>query len=228
MRIALFLISMLAVFMVSPSKVFSGDVGLPSIDLAKNSDLYLRFSNSGLSLASFTYGIKGYQRICDSLHTCYRYLCIADFDKPSSEKRLYVIDMQDSSLFHSDYVAHGRNTGELMAESFSNNMQSHQSSLGFYLIAESYIGKHGHSLRLDGLDNGFNSNARQRAVVMHAAEYVSEAFVLATGRLGRSLGCPALSKEGFSAIANSIEAQSVLFIYHPNEAYLTQSVWLNR
>lgn len=197
-------------------------------DTFKHSKFYHKLLLSGISYESFVYGLDGYKQICDSLHICYRYLCVADFQKPSSEKRIYVIDMQDSSLFHSDYVAHGRNSGQLHAESFSNIMHSNQSSLGFYLISESYEGKHGLSIRLDGLDAGFNDRARDRAIVMHAADYAEPSIILSTGRLGRSLGCPALPQEGFSKVALSIAAKSVLFIYYPQKEYLSQSVWLNR
>ena len=190
--------------------------------------LFEKIASTGLSLESFNYALNGYNRICDSLQTNFRYLFIADFLKPSSEKRLYVIDMQDSSLFHSDFVAHGRNSGELYAESFSNTMHSYQSSLGFYLISECYDGKHGLSIRLDGLDKGFNDCARERAIVMHAADYAEPSFIATGGRLGRSQGCPALPHSGFAKVTSCFKEKSLLFIYYPEKNYLSQSVWLSK
>lgn len=167
-----------------------------------SSILFKKFYSSGLSYSSFRLGMEGYKRICDSLNYSYRYLCIADFIKPSTEKRLFVFDMKDSSLFFIEYVTHGKKSGELYAEQFSNVIHSNKSSLGFYLISESYEGKHGLSIRLDGLDYGFNDKARDRNIVMHAASYADSTIITSCGRLGRSLGCPALPKQGFEKIAN--------------------------
>ena len=114
-------------------------------------------------------------------------------------------------------VAHGRNTGEEFANSFSNAAQSFKSSLGFYLTGEIYTGKHGMSLRLDGLEKGVNDNARSRGVVMHAADYVSNSFIKNNKRLGRSEGCPAIPGELSKEIINMIKDKSCLFIYHPSE-----------
>ncbi len=216
----------IAVYFSSPLNSFAYDGETANSQKESDLSFYQKIAPSGLSYESFSYGVRGYHRICDSLSICYRYLCIADFIKPSSEKRFYVIDMQDTSLFHSDYVAHGRNSGELHAETFSNEISSYQSSLGFYLVSEAYDGKHGLSLRLDGLDSGFNDNARDRAIVMHAAEYAEPSFISANGRLGRSQGCPALPQEGFAKVAPFIKEKCVLFIYYPKMEFLTQSVWL--
>src|SRR5690606_30115729 len=111
---------------------------------------------------------------------------IIDFRLPSTEKRMWIIDMSNMEILYNTYVAHGRNSGGKYAEKFSNTPQSLQSSLGFYLTAESYYGKHGLSLRLDGQEVGFNNNARKRAVVLHSADYASPKFVERQGRLGRS------------------------------------------
>lgn len=187
---------------------------------------YNKLNTPDISYIAFINGVKGYNKICDSLKTKFNYLCIADFEKPSTEKRFYIINMTDTSVYHIDYVAHGKNSGVLYAESFSNLPQSNQSSLGFYLVAEPYIGKHGYSLRLDGIEKGFNDNARKRAVVMHAAEYAEPEFINQTGRLGRSQGCPAMPSEGFKKVASTIKEKSLLFIYYPNATYVTSSVWL--
>src|SRR5690606_7538329 len=119
-------------------------------------------------------------------------LTLIDFSKSSNTKRLWIIDMETKTILYNTLVAHGRNSGNEFATSFSNISSSYKSSLGFYATGEIYNGKHGASLRLDGLEKGINSNARSRAVVMHAADYVSEKFIKMHSRLGRSQGCPAL------------------------------------
>ena len=154
-------------------------------------------------------------------------LTVIDFSLPSTEKRMWIIDMEDGVILHHGYVSHGRNSGDLMAQKFSNKNSSYMSSLGFYLTAETYHGKHGYSLRLDGLEPGFNDNARERAIVIHGAEYAREDFIKQTGRLGRSLGCPALPQEVTAEIINLIKERSVLFIYGKDYNYLNQSQFLN-
>ncbi|MEZ4886062.1 MAG: murein L,D-transpeptidase catalytic domain family protein [Chitinophagales bacterium] len=154
-------------------------------------------------------------------------LSIVDFSKPSYQKRLYVIDIKIRKVLHYTYVAHGKNTGLISADKFSNTQQSLQSSLGFYKTAETYEGKHGYSLRLDGLESGFNSNARSRAVVMHGADYVSSDFVQQHGRLGRSWGCPAVSRAESKPIINTIKGGNCLFIYKNQSTYLQKSRLLN-
>lgn len=140
-------------------------------------------------------------------------ITIIDFDKSSDEKRFYVVDIDQRKVLHNSYVAHGKNTGGLDAKHFSNNLNSHQSSLGFYLTDKTYTGKHGLSLRLDGLEKGLNDNARKRNIVVHSANYVSEAFIERNNRLGRSWGCPALPKENYEAVIKDIKNKSLLFIY---------------
>jgi hypothetical protein len=154
-------------------------------------------------------------------------LTVIDFSLPSTEKRMWIIDLQDGVILHHGYVSHGRNSGDLMAQKFSNKNSSYMSSLGFYLTAETYQGKHGYSLRLDGLEPGFNDNARERAIVIHGADYAREDFIKQTGRLGRSLGCPALPHEITVEIIDMIKDRSVLFIYGKDDNYLNQSQFLN-
>jgi hypothetical protein len=124
-------------------------------------------------------------------------------------------------------VAHGENSGKNYATSFSNNPDSHQSSLGYYLTGKPYIGRHGYSLLLDGLEKGINDNARNRAVVIHGAAYVSQQFIKINGRLGRSFGCPALPEETVSAIINTIQEKSLLFIYSSDRNYSKNSSFFN-
>lgn len=153
-------------------------------------------------------------------------LTVIDFSLPSTEKRLWVIDPAKGLILYHSVVAHGRNSGELLAKTFSNQPESFQSSLGFYKTSETYQGKHGYSLRLDGLEKGFNDQARNRAIVIHGADYAKEEFAKTTGRLGRSLGCPALPPELAAKVIDLIKDGSLLFIYGNNEAYLQQSYLL--
>ncbi len=153
-------------------------------------------------------------------------LVLIDFSKPSTAKRLYVFDMQHQQLLFQSLVAHGKNSGHNQATQFSNTPNSKQSSLGFYKTAETYQGKHGYSLRLDGLEQGINDNARKRSIVIHGAQYVSADFVQKNGRLGRSWGCPALPFAVSEAIIDAIKDGSVLFIYAPNQGYEQDSYYM--
>jgi hypothetical protein len=140
---------------------------------------------------------------------------------------MWIIDMKDGMILHYGLVSHGRNSGDLMAQKFSNISSSNMSSLGFYLTGETYQGKHGYSLRLDGLEKGFNDKARERAIVIHGADYAHENFIQQTGRLGRSLGCPALPNEIANEVIDLIKEQSLLFIYGKDKDYLNKSAFLN-
>ncbi|WP_128543829.1 murein L,D-transpeptidase catalytic domain family protein [Larkinella soli] len=153
-------------------------------------------------------------------------LSIVDLSQPSSNKRLYVIDLATHKLLFHTYVAHGRNSGQLMANSFSNTNSSYKSSLGFYQTLGTYQGKHGLSLQLKGLEKGFNDNAFDRAIVMHGADYVCEDIIKQTGRLGRSQGCPAVPNALSKSIIQAIKGGSCLFIYSPYEEYLKKSSFL--
>lgn len=169
---------------------------------------------AGLDYKVFLKGLTGYQNLRESnlAHGKKSILSVVDLSLPSTQKRLWVIDLDAHKILFNTLVAHGRGSGEKMAESFSNTPESNQSSVGFYTTAEVYTGKHGRSLRLDGMDAGLNNNARNRAIVVHGAEYVSQNVIDATGRLGRSQGCPALPMEVFGAIINDIKDNTVLFI----------------
>jgi hypothetical protein len=170
--------------------------------------------------------LKGYSSIKDSSLSNSKFLAIADFSISSTEKRFYLIRMADTTLVHTDYVSHGKHSGELYANSFSNEHHSLKTSLGFYKVSETYHGRHGLSIRLDGLDNGYNDNARTRAIVMHAADYAEPMVIKDLGRLGKSFGCPALPPDGFSQIAEHIKENAILFHYYPDENYLKNCIWL--
>jgi len=147
---------------------------------------------------------------------------VVDFDLPSTEKRLWVLDLAKNEILFHTLVAHGHNSGENEATNFSNTDQSNMSSLGFYATGSEYEGKHGHSLRLQGLDEGFNTNAAARSVVMHGADYVSEDFIKQNGRLGRSLGCPALPMDQYAQIIDAVDGGTCLFLNKSDAGYSSQ------
>lgn len=153
-------------------------------------------------------------------------LTVIDYSKPSTEKRLWVFDMRSRELLYEELVAHGQGTGEAFATTFSNDPGTHQSSLGLFLTEDTYFGKNGYSLRLNGLDRGFNDRARERAIVIHGAPYVSEAFAQAQGRLGRSWGCPALSEAVAHNVIDRVKGGSLLFAYYPDQQWLKSSKYL--
>ncbi|GAB3900510.1 murein L,D-transpeptidase catalytic domain family protein [Larkinella knui] len=183
----------------------------------------LHLASIGLRKEVFDYALRGLQKTAFSKSI----LSIVDLSQPSSKKRLYVIDLDQHKLLFQTYVAHGRNSGELMAASFSNTSSSFQSSLGFYQTLNTYQGKHGLSLQLKGLEHGFNDNAFSRAIVMHGADYVCEDFIRKTGRLGRSQGCPAIANAISKDIIQAIKGGSCLFVYSPNPDYLQKSTFLS-
>jgi|SRR5690606_3108813 hypothetical protein len=150
-------------------------------------------------------------------------LTVIDFSLPSTEKRMYVLDMKNKKLLFHTLVSHGRNSGEKFATEFSNKHGSYQSSLGFYITDATYQGGNGYSLRLEGLEPGINDQAKARAIVIHGADYCSEDVIRATGRLGRSYGCPALPRALNKPIINTIKEGSLLFIYAGDDAYTADS-----
>jgi hypothetical protein len=153
---------------------------------------------------------------------------IIDFSLPSDKERLWVLDLIHAKVLYHCLVSHGRNSGELMAEYFSNNPGSFASSPGFFTTGEPYMGKHGLSLSLDGLEKGINDKARERAIVLHGADYVSAGFIRKYGRLGRSLGCPAVPLELSKDIIQTIKGGSCLFIHVPDAGYLSGSQIINK
>jgi hypothetical protein len=154
-------------------------------------------------------------------------LSVIDFSKPSTDKRLWVYDLHSHALLFHEYVAHGRGSGANLAELFSNQPESNRSSLGLFRTGEAYIGKHGYSLRLDGLERGINDRARERAIVIHGAEYVNAATARAQGRLGRSLGCPAVRPEIATPLIKAVKEGGLLFAYYPDKSWLHGSAYLN-
>ena len=153
-------------------------------------------------------------------------LAIADFSQSSKKKRLYIIVTKNFRVLKNTYVAHGKNTGLNYAERFSNTPESLQSSLGFYVTKSTYFGKHGLSLKLAGVERGFNDNAEARAVVIHGANYIGENRLTAP-YMGRSFGCPAVPQAQSEEVINMLKNGTCLFIYHPTQQYLHGSKILN-
>jgi len=189
-------------------------------------DLYssLGAEQQGLRFDVFQKALTGYLNLKQAgrLADNQQRLTVVDFDLPSTEKRLWVLDLAEHKVLFHTLVAHGHNSGENEASSFSNTNESTMSSLGFYVTGHEYEGKHGHSLRLNGMDEGFNTNALARSVVMHGADYVSEAFIKQNGRLGRSLGCPALPLDSYSQIIDAVKGGSCLFLNKSNAGYASK------
>lgn len=203
---------------VNTQKAIAANIAAPTA-AEKVQSVYENLNANNLALPkleSFSKALLGFYELKKQGVVTKDILTLVDFSLSSNLKRLWVIDLSTNTVLYHSLVAHGRNTGNEFAKNFSNKAESFQSSLGFYATGEIYTGKHGKSLRLDGLEKGVNDNARNRAVVMHAADYVSESFIKNNSRLGRSLGCPALPAELNDEIISLIKDKSLLFIYHPS------------
>ena len=150
-------------------------------------------------------------------------IALIDFSKPSNDNRFFIIDIKNNKVIKNTLVAHGMQSGNVFAESFSNSRLSYKSSLGLYVTGETYDGKHGYSLRLNGMSKGLNDNAYKRAVVIHGANYVSEDYIKRNGRLGRSFGCPAVPEKESKDIIDLIKNGTCLYIYHPSLIPISQA-----
>lgn len=177
----------------------------------------LHLNINGLSQEAYDFAKKGLDRLLsegkllnDSI------ISIIDFSLPSNQKRLFIIDLKNYKVLFNTLVAHGRNTGREMATSFSNQGESYKSSPGFYITRETYDGKNGYSLKLEGVERGINDNAYNRGIVVHGADYVSYDLANAQGYIGRSQGCPAVPPTLSRPIINTIKNGTCLFIYHPS------------
>lgn len=176
-----------------------------------------------LEYSTFLKAIQGYNRIEDKKAG---YITIIDFSKPSNEERFFVIDLENKKVDFSTYVTHGKNSGLGTAVKFSNNPNSYQSSLGFYLTKNTYEGSNGYSLRLLGLEPGINSNAMDRNIVVHGADYATKEFMDKYGFLGRSLGCPAIPEEISKEVIDYIKGGTVLYINGNDETYYAKSKYV--
>lgn len=175
------------------------------------------------NLESFKNGMLGYYKLADEKAFEKNILTIIDFTLSSTKKRMWVLDMTNNKVLYHTLVAHGKNTGGEFATNFSNTVNSLQSSLGFYVTGETYYGKNGYSMFIDGMEKEFNSKARERYVVVHGASYANPSFINKLGRLGRSYGCPALPTALNDDIIDVIKNKSVIYIHSADKTYLSKS-----
>ena len=198
--------------------------------VSEKSDCYTTWNltAAGLSKEAFDCAMKGYELLLQKniLHKT-TVLTIVDYSLPSTQKRLYVLDMNEGRILFNSLAAHGRNSGLMYASVFSNQPSSLKTSLGFFVTGNTYTGSNGYSLKLNGCEKGINDKAMERAIVMHGADYVNEDFIQQNGYLGRSHGCPALPQSISKKVIDVIKGGSCVFLYHPAKNYITHSKILN-
>jgi hypothetical protein len=178
----------------------------------------------------FNKAYRGYLNLCDAgkLNSQKDIITICDLAMPSTKNRMWIIDLANKKVLFNTYVAHGQGSGDDGALSFSNESSTHKSSLGFYVTTDTYQGAHGTSLRLDGMDQGFNDAALERGIVVHGAAYVNKNYISCKDRLGRSWGCPAVPTNLSLPIIQAIKNGTCLFMYYPEAKYLKNAYWLNK
>lgn len=209
------------VFSVAESPTFAYHSPRPAIALYQSIDFG---TEERPAFDVFERAIAGYRTLLNSNSLSDKgILTIVDFRISANTKRLWVIDLRNNKLLFHTLVAHGRNSGNVFPDRFSNIRNSYQSSLGFYVTGDSYLGKHGLSLKLNGVEPGINDQAEARSIVMHGAAYVSETFIKKAGRLGRSLGCPAVPLAVYKKMISLLERTTCLFMYYPDPEYLSKT-----
>jgi hypothetical protein len=188
----------------------------------------LKLEAVGLNPRAFEYAWKGFIQLAQSGKLSNTdYFTICDFSQSSRNKRLYIIDLAQMRVLKNTYVAHGRNSGGEFAQTFSNRPESHKSSLGFYVTGETYMGQHGLSLKMQGVERGINDRALARRIVIHGSSYIGENYLSSNPFSGRSYGCPAIPAAERDEIINTIKNGTCLFIYHPSKQYISKSKILN-
>src|SRR5450432_61008 len=188
----------------------------------------MKLEKSGLNQKAFEYAWRGYHNLLKSGKLKKSsVLSICDFTQSSSSKRMYVIDVTHKKLLFDTYVSHGMNSGVEYATSFSNRPESFKSSLGFFLTTKTYSGKNGLSLKVNGLEKGYNDLAAKRHIVLHGSDYITPEYLKDNGEMGRSLGCAAMPNVMSPKIIKTIKNGSCLFIYHPTTNYLIHSNVIN-
>lgn len=153
-------------------------------------------------------------------------LAVIDYSRPSLEPRLWVFDLSGPHLVFEELVAHGQGSGDNLPTRFSNAGGSHASSLGLFVTGDTYLGRNGYSMRMEGLEPGVNDRARERAIVMHGAPYVDAIFGERQGRIGRSWGCPAVREAVARQMIDVLKGGQFLFAYYPDSGWLTRSALL--
>lgn len=188
----------------------------------------LNAAQYNLSFTAFRYAYIGYQTMKKQHRLNNKELfSIIDFTKDCNSKRFYTIDLEKMKIVYYTYVAHGKKSGERMATSFSDAVESNKSSIGFYITGSTYNGGNGYSLILHGDEKGYNSNLAKRSVVVHAADYANEDYIARNGRMGRSLGCPALPENIYKQVIETIKEKTMIFAYYNDAKYLKTSKYLN-
>lgn len=180
-----------------------------SFSTFSSNELYQRLDTPKLDKKVLNIALEGLSKI-DVKNK--KVLTIIDYTKSANEKRLFVIDLKKEKIIFDTYVSHGKNTGGEFAKTFSNKINSHQSSVGFFKTSTTYTGKNGYSMRLNGLEKGINDNAKKRNIVIHGANYATESYITKNGRLGRSWGCPAVPMDLNKDLINSIKGESIVYI----------------
>jgi hypothetical protein len=219
---------MILSLLLPPQKAPVTSFATPSSFIEKSRAIYKSIdfgNNEEVSFPVFELAINGYNALEEEHRFQKPVLTIIDFTKSANEKRLWVIDLRKKKLLYHCLTAHGKNSGEIFPTSFSNVHNSNKSSLGFFVTGNTYVGKHGTSLRLKGLEPKINDQAEARAIVMHGAAYVSEEYIQKYGRLGRSFGCPAVPMKLHEQVIQAIAEGSCLFIYHSSKDYHDRSVF---
>ncbi len=234
-RVALLMIGMCASsFFVKTVKAEEGLVMNVRQKVNQKADEVYNLINFGkeepLAREVFRKAYLGYLNLrdADKLNKDEQIISICDFSLSANVKRLWVINLESHKVLFHTLVAHGQGTGDEFAINFSNRDNSHQSSLGFYVTQETYSGDNGYSLKLNGMDRGYNDRAYDRAIVMHGAAYVCDSYIRSNQRLGRSWGCPAVPVAMAGPIINTIKDGTCLYIYYPSKSYLNSFVWLNK
>lgn len=221
-----------------PNNPTDGEVGKRLVTL--HSDEFTAFANrihrqleypvgyDTISNRVLAHALRGYMYLKHTQElTNSKYLTVVDFSQYCNNRRMWVIDMDTKSVIFNEWVAHGAKSGDTYAKYFSNTHSSNKSSLGFYTTGGLYNGSNNLSLKLNGLEKGINNNAFARGIVIHGANYVSEAIVDRKERIGRSYGCPAVRQDVNEILVNTIKGGTCLFIWHPTPSYLENSKLLN-
>ena len=188
----------------------------------------MKLKRFGLTKKAFVFAYQGYKHLRERGQLENKdVISICDFSQSSRRKRLYIIDIEEGKVLVNTYVAHGRKSGGEYARAFSNNPESHKSSLGFYITRKPYYGGHGLALNIEGLERGINDLADERNIVIHGSQYVGANYLRYNQTIGRSYGCPAVPEKDTEKVINTIKGGSCLFIYHPTKNYISKSKILN-
>jgi len=222
--------SLVSTFELTAAPPGAGLRGMLTIDAALSTDSWGTTTPGAIDRQVFTLALQATRCAVQTgdLPTPPETLTVIDYSKPSSSQRLWVFDLATHAVLYHELVAHGQGSGENWATHFSNEANTHRSSLGLFVADDTYVGRNGYSLRLTGLEAGVNDRARERAIVMHGAPYVSAKFVQRRGRLGRSWGCPALPASVARQIIDRLKGGGVVFAYYPDSDWLGTSKYLDR